>query len=73
MYRFNLLFSAIADIYHFSFFLFLKKIFILRERVVECEWGRGRERGRERIPSWLHNIVTEPDCGLEFRDPEIMT
>ena len=35
--------------------------------------GRGRERGRERIPSKLHTVSTEPDVRLEFMNHEIMT
>ena len=38
-----------------------------------CEWRRGRERGRERTPSWLHTAGTEPDVGLDLLNPEIMT
>ena len=36
-----------------------------REREREREtarWGRGRERGRERIPSRLHTVSAEPDA-----------
>ena len=35
--------------------------------------GRGRERGRERIPSRLHTVSTEPDVGLDLTNHEIMT
>ena len=35
--------------------------------------GRGRERGRERIPSRLHTVSAEPDVGLETTNCEIMT
>ena len=42
-------------------------LFILRER--ECAHalvpGRGRERERERIPSWLRTFSPEPDAGLD--------
>ena len=37
------------------------------------EGGRGRERGRERIPSRLHAVSAEPDAGLELTNCEIMT
>ena len=40
----------------------------MRER--ECR--RDRERGRERIPSGLCTVSTEPDVGLELRS-EIMS
>ena len=39
----------------------------------EREWGRGRERRRERIPSKLHAVGTEPDAGLNLTNCEIMT
>ena len=34
---------------------------------------RGRERGRERIPSRLCAVSTEPNTGLEVTNREIMT
>ena len=49
----------------------LKKAYLLRERVSEPE--RGREKGRERIPSRFHTISAEPDTGLELTNHEIMT
>ena len=45
----------------------------MRERENEPEWGRGRERRRERISSRLHAVSTEPDVGLNFMNHEIMT
>ena len=36
----------------------------------ECEWGRDRERGRERIPS---AVRAEPDMGPKLADSEIVT
>ena len=52
--------------------LFLSNVylFILRERVREN--GTGAERGRERIPSRLCTVSTEPDVGLELMNREIM-
>ena len=35
-------------------------------------WGKGRERGRERIPSRLPAVSAELDTGLDFRNCEIM-
>ena len=36
--------------------------------------GEGqREKGRERIPSRLHTICTEPHMELQLRNLEIMT
>ena len=47
-------------------------LFILRER--EREWGgAGRERGRERVPSRLHAVSTEPDTGFQPTNREIVT
>ena len=40
-------------------------IYLERER----EQGKGREKGRERIPSRLHTMSTEPDVGLESMKP----
>ena len=37
------------------------------------EWGRGRERGRQRIPSRPQAVSTEPNVGLEPTNSEIMT
>ena len=50
-------------------YLFLK----VEERAQTHEWGRGRERGRQRIPSRLHTINAEPDAGLELVNREIVT
>ena len=40
-----------------------------------CKSGGGadREGERERIPSRLHTVSTEPDMGLELMNCEIMT
>ena len=53
-----------------SFFL---KIFFKVSFEREGAWGKGRERGRERIPSRLHNDSTEPEAGLDTTNQEIMT
>ena len=45
----------------------------LREREFVCKWGRGTERGRDRIPSLLCIVSIEPDLGLELMNHEIMT
>ena len=37
------------------------------------EYGRGRERGRERIPSRLRPINAEPDLGLNLMNRKIKT
>ena len=34
---------------------------------------RGREREKERIPSSVHAVRTEPDMGLRYRNCEVMT
>ena len=38
-----------------------------------CEQGRGKERGRERIPRRLCTHSVEPDVGLDLTEHEIMT
>ena len=43
----------------------------LRQREHEC--GRGREKGRQRIPSRLLAVGSEPVKELELTGPEIMT
>ena len=37
-----------------------------RKRERKHEWGRDRERGKERIPSRLHTVSAEPDVGLQL-------
>ena len=37
------------------------------------ELERGRERGRERIPSRLHAVSTEPDVSLDPMNHKITT
>ena len=37
------------------------------------EQRRGRETGRERIPSRLCAVRAEPDTGLELTNQEVMT
>ena len=44
-----------------------------REREGEKAQGRGRERGREGIPSRLCVVGAEPDAGLELANREIVT
>ena len=44
-----------------------------KERNRECKQGRGKERGRERIPSRICTVSTEPDVGLKPMNCEIMT
>ena len=51
------------------FFMFY--LYILRE--IEHKQGRGRQRGRERIPSRLCTVSIEPDAGLESTNREITT
>ena len=38
-----------------------------------CKQGKGRERGRERIPSKLHVVSAEFKVGLDPVNHEIMT
>ena len=39
----------------------------------EGQRGREREREKERIPSRLHTVSTEPDVGLKLTNHEITT
>ena len=63
------------DFTFFKIFTFFFKfyLFILRERKNMQEQGEGRQRGKERIPSRLCAISTEPDEGLNPKNYEIMT
>ena len=58
-----------------EFISYLKFILTERqkERNRECKQGRGKERGRERIPSRICTVSTEPDVGLKLTNCEIMT
>ena len=51
---------------------YLLKILLFWERNREkaCAWGEGQ---RERIPSTLHAVSTEPDMGLELMNREMVT
>lgn len=37
------------------------------------KWRKGRDKGRERIPSGLHAVSTEPKAVLDPTNCEIMT
>ena len=58
---------------------FFKSLFIYferekgRERECMHEWMRGKETGRERIPSRLHAVSTGPSMGLDPPNYEIGT
>ena len=54
-----------------SFLMFI--LFILREREREREQGWGRKRRREKIPSRLHTVSTEPEVGLDLTNRAFMT
>ena len=45
---------------------FFKFIYLFWERQRQRRWGRGKKRGRERIPSRLHTAGTESKAGLEL-------
>lgn len=51
-----------------SFFNFFFLNFVFRE-----QWGRGKERRKERIPKRFHTISTEPDVGYELTNWELLT
>ena len=61
--------SDIAVAFFFNVCLF---IYFESKRVSEHELGKG-QRKRERIPSRLHAVSTEPDVGLNPTNREIMT
>ena len=44
-----------------------------RERERVHKQGRDRESGKEKIPSRLHAVSTEPNVGLDLTNREIMT
>ena len=58
---------------HYQIILFFLSLFILRERERAHKWGRGRKKGRERIPSKPCAVSTEPNMGLDLTNLEIMT
>ena len=50
--------------------MFKVYFFMKRERERASEWGKGRQRGRERSPSRLHAVSTEPHVGLDLTNRE---
>ena len=74
--------SSTCDV-RFLLCVFFLSLFIPRERETERERERereresesrgGAERGRQRIPSRLHAISTEPNAGLNLKNRRIMT
>ena len=44
-----------------------------RERERERMWKGKRERGRDRIPSWLCSVSMEPFVGFEHVEREILS
>ena len=58
----------------FNVYLFLREIERERERERErMSWGGAEREAREKIPSRLCTVSTEPDVGLKLIDHEIMT
>ena len=55
------------------FFLIFKNVYFERERACVSKQGRGKERGRERIPNRLCAARAEPNVELELMKHEIMT
>ena len=53
--------------------LFFFLMFIYFEREENTQAGEDRKRGRERIPSRLHNNSAKPDVGLDLTNFVIMT
>ena len=52
---------------------FFKLIYLFWERQRENKWGRGRESGRDRIPSRFCAVSMESDVGLKLTNHEILT
>ena len=48
-------------------------IYFEKEREAMCNWGKGKERGKERILSRLCAVSTEPDVGLNPTNRERVT
>ena len=60
--------------FYFIFFIFKVYLFLReRERARVRNPGRGRESGRERIPSRLHLVSAEPDSGLGLTNLDVET
>ena len=56
------------------FFFFFKKVYLFLLRDKQSTAGKSqRERERERIPSRLRGVSTEPKVGLDLTNYEIMT
>ena len=51
---------------YISFNNFFEVYLFTLERQRQSEWGRGRERGRKRIPSRSCTVSTEPNVGLSL-------
>ena len=56
----------------YRIFIFIKKIFMSLFIERENKWGQGREKGGQKIRSWLHADSREPNAGLELTNCEIM-
>ena len=56
-----------------SFLNFFFNFFLLRERERKGEWGRGRKRGRKRIPSKLCTVSTGTYAGIGLVNHGIVT
>ena len=54
---------------YFYLFIYLFE----KEREKEHEQGRDREGGRQRIPSRLRSVSTEPYAGLEPMNPQVVS
>ena len=61
-YKYNLFYYCV--IYFLSLFIYLER---------ESVWQGQRKRVRERVPSRLRTVSTEPDVGLVLMNHEVMT
>ena len=62
-YMYSILYSFLKN--------FFNVLFVLWERETECEWGRGRERGRHRIRNRLQALSCQhrAGCGARTHEP----
>ena len=56
-----------------AIFNFLLMFYFIFERERQCEWGRGRERGRQRIQSRPCTDSRESNMGLKLTNFEMVT
>ena len=66
LYKHGLSINYVLDIYFFKFIYFERERTCAYAPTSEKGAEEEGERGRDRIPSRLHIVITEPDVGLEL-------